>query len=200
MKYLLLFIAFAGIGYGLYHYSQNEELQAEAAAVIDNRIVLTDKTGRELDCEVVSMGGDTVDVIRAADGQAFTIQLDTLSASSQAALAGLKLVGAPKKTVGIPVPEVPVDEFAEAKKTVQVQMLTADWCGWCDKAKQFMKSEGIDYVEYDVEKSSAGRRYKQEWNTTGVPAFKIGDRIIGGYSPQTIENAMVAAYQKQQGQ
>ena len=38
-----------------------------------------------------------------------------------------------------------------------VEIYVTDWCGYCRRAQSYMKSKGIPYVAYDIEKDGAGR-------------------------------------------
>lgn len=73
-----------------------------------------------------------------------------------------------------------------------VTIYTAAWCGVCKKAKQFMQSQGIAFVDKDIEKDPAaaaeiGRKAQAAGvPASGVPIFDVGGRILGGFDEKTL--------------
>jgi glutaredoxin len=73
-----------------------------------------------------------------------------------------------------------------------VTMYSAAWCGVCKKAKEFMRAQGIAFVEKDIEKDTAaaaeiGRKAQAAGvSASGVPIFDVGGRILGGFDPDTL--------------
>lgn len=72
-------------------------------------------------------------------------------------------------------------------------MYSAEWCGICRRAKAYMDSEGIEYTEYDIDKSSKGRREYTRLNGKGVPLFLIGGQRMAGFSPSRLQALLAAA-------
>ncbi len=68
-----------------------------------------------------------------------------------------------------------------------VEMYVTDWCGYCKKAQNYMKSKGIPYVAYDIEKDNAANKRHQELGGRGVPLIIIGSNKMSGFSPETLE-------------
>lgn len=81
---------------------------------------------------------------------------------------------------------------AATPSQVPVTIYSAAWCGVCKKAKEFMRTQGIAFVEKDVEKDPAaaaeiGRKAQAAGvSTGGVPIFDVGGRILGGFDPDTL--------------
>jgi glutaredoxin len=69
----------------------------------------------------------------------------------------------------------------------QVVIYTTDWCGVCRQAKGYFKQNRISYKEYDVEKSSKGRRDYKRLKGTGVPIILIGEQRMNGFSPERFD-------------
>lgn len=86
---------------------------------------------------------------------------------------------------------------AAEKKVTQssVTMYSAAWCGVCKKARSFLTSEGIAFVEKDIEKDkTAARELRNKAreagvSASGVPVFDIGGRLFPGFDPATIKRA-----------
>jgi len=70
----------------------------------------------------------------------------------------------------------------------EIILYSADWCGACRSAKQYMDAQGIDYVERNVDED----RWKQEMfakaGQGGIPVFDIDGQILRGFSPQRLND------------
>jgi glutaredoxin len=77
----------------------------------------------------------------------------------------------------------------------KVQIFTTSWCGYCRKAKAFLRSRGVPFTEYDVEQdSAAARRFRILNPGGGVPVALIGNRQINGFDPAAYEAALGAVH------
>ena len=76
------------------------------------------------------------------------------------------------------------------KEDKEIILLSTKWCGYCKKAKKFLKSKDINYKEYDIDNSSYGKSLYKQHNGTGVPLMIIGEKVLRGYSEQSILNAI----------
>lgn len=63
-----------------------------------------------------------------------------------------------------------------------VVMYSTSWCGYCKKARIYMKSKSIPFKEYDIEKSAKARRDYDKLNGRGVPVLLIGNKRMNGFS------------------
>ncbi|MDH5181958.1 MAG: DUF4124 domain-containing protein, partial [Gammaproteobacteria bacterium] len=61
-------------------------------------------------------------------------------------------------------------------KPGQVIMYSTTWCGFCKKAKAWFKKKGIQYTEYDIEKSSQAKSEYHALGGGGVPLILIGKK------------------------
>ena len=68
-------------------------------------------------------------------------------------------------------------------ETKDVVIYTATWCGVCKSAKSFFEKQGIDYNEYDIEKSAQGKRDYKRMRGRGVPIILVGDQRMNGFDP-----------------
>lgn len=68
-----------------------------------------------------------------------------------------------------------------------VEIYVTDWCGYCKQAQSYMKSKGIPYVAYDIEKDSAANQRHKELGGHGVPLIIIGSHRMSGFSPGSLE-------------
>ncbi len=79
----------------------------------------------------------------------------------------------------------------ESKKKTEVVLYTTSWCPYCRKARDYLRSRGIDFIEYDIEKDKeAASRKKQLDNRGGVPFAIINGRSISGFSASAYDRAL----------
>ncbi len=69
--------------------------------------------------------------------------------------------------------------FDVGKKVV---MYSASWCGYCTKARNHFKDEGIRFTEYDIEKTAKGKSDYKRLNAKGVPVILVGNKRMNGFS------------------
>ena len=65
-----------------------------------------------------------------------------------------------------------------------VKIYTTTYCGYCTRAKDFLRKKGVAYEEIDVTGDDEMRRKLVEM-TGGlrtVPQIWVGDRHVGGYT------------------
>lgn len=68
-----------------------------------------------------------------------------------------------------------------------VEIYVTDWCGYCKQAQDYMKSNGIPYVAYNIEKDSAAKQRHKELGGRGVPLIIIGSNKMSGFSSGSLE-------------
>lgn len=73
----------------------------------------------------------------------------------------------------------------------KVIIYTTSWCPFCELTKEFLKEKGIEYEEKNVENDPQAREEMiQKSGQLGVPVIDIEGKIIIGYSPEEIEEAL----------
>ncbi len=80
---------------------------------------------------------------------------------------------------------------------VTVVMYMTDWCGYCKKARQYIRSLGAELIEYDIDKDKSKRdeMRQKSGGSTAVPLIDIDGMIIRGYSQEAIKAAINRAAQ-----
>jgi glutaredoxin-like protein NrdH len=76
-------------------------------------------------------------------------------------------------------------EYLEPK----VEFFLTETCPYCKKMRDFLISQGITYHPCDIYSTYCRQKYDQ-LHGTGVPLLKIGTRVIRGYDPQGVLNAL----------
>jgi glutaredoxin-like YruB-family protein len=71
--------------------------------------------------------------------------------------------------------------------TGTVEIYVTEWCGYCKQAQEYMKSRGIPFVAYDIEKDSDARERHKDLGGRGVPLIIIGSKKMSGFSPAALE-------------
>lgn len=160
------------------------------AKLIGPAFTLIDQLGRPLECVILAKAGSQVLVQRTSDKARYLIDFDRLSPDTQRLLGNYSDANQQELRTF-----VHNRDYAEAKRKVRVEMISATWCGYCTQAKNFFSAEGITYAAYDHE-SAPGKQRKQDWGTSSLPAVKIGDRIMTGFNKDAYIEAVLAAYRK----
>jgi len=80
--------------------------------------------------------------------------------------------------------------FSTEQSAQEVIMYAVPDCGYCRKARQYFSSHGIDYVEYDINKSSKRLNEFRRLGGRGTPLILIDGRKIQGFNTRAIEAAL----------
>ena len=78
--------------------------------------------------------------------------------------------------------------FRRPYKDVKVIIYVTDWCGICRKARTFLKSLGVNLIEYDVEKDPAQEkeRSRKAGGQKGVPVIDVEGTIALGFGANSL--------------
>lgn len=71
-----------------------------------------------------------------------------------------------------------------------VTLYATEWCGYCAAARKLFEDNGIDYVELDVEKTSAGYEGHKKLGGNGVPLIVIGTDVLHGYNEGALRSKL----------
>jgi len=83
-------------------------------------------------------------------------------------------------------------EHGVSKSQEKVVIYTTRRCGYCRKAKAWLRQNNISYSERDIETSSRARKEFEKMGARGVPVVLVGKQRINGYN----ESRMRAALKK----
>lgn len=78
-------------------------------------------------------------------------------------------------------------ETTPAKSARTVEIYVTEWCHYCRDAQSYMKSRGIPFTAYDIEKDCAANRRYTELGGGGVPIIIIGSKKMFGFSQSRFE-------------
>lgn len=72
-----------------------------------------------------------------------------------------------------------------------IKVYSTEVCPWCVKAKQYLKSKGVDYTEVNVGEDMEEREEMIKLSgQTGVPVLNIKGTIIVGFDKPSIDKAL----------
>jgi glutaredoxin len=70
-------------------------------------------------------------------------------------------------------------------------MYSTQWCGYCRRAREWLDSEGIRYVDRDIEADERARERAHDLNPRrSVPTFEIDETVIVGFSAGSLSRAI----------
>jgi glutaredoxin len=79
----------------------------------------------------------------------------------------------------------------ETSREPEVELYVTSWCPYCKRARDFLRSRGISFTEYDIEKDkNAARRKKRLTKESGVPFAIINGKAVHGFSQVAYERAL----------
>ncbi len=74
---------------------------------------------------------------------------------------------------------------------VTVKLYMTSWCPYCKKAREYLKTIGVNLIEYDIEADNGKREeMRAKGGTGGVPFIDIEGIIVRGYSEEGIRRAI----------
>ena len=72
-----------------------------------------------------------------------------------------------------------------------IKIYTTDSCPWCDKAKSYLKSQNLEYIELNVQDDMEARdEMIKKSRQMSVPVLDINDTIIIGFDKVAIMKAL----------
>lgn len=72
-----------------------------------------------------------------------------------------------------------------------IKIYTTDSCPWCDKAKSYLKSQNLEFIELNVQDDMEARdEMIKKSRQMSVPVLDINDTIIIGFDKVAIMKAL----------
>ena len=63
-------------------------------------------------------------------------------------------------------------------------------CGYCRQARNYFAQQGVEYVEYNINKSAKRLREFRRLGGRGTPLIRIEGKTIQGFNRQAVEAAL----------
>lgn len=73
-----------------------------------------------------------------------------------------------------------------------VVMLSAAWCTYCRRARNYLQDNGIRHCEFDVETSAEGRERFAALPVKVIPVLHIRDDMLVGFNRVEIQQSLMA--------
>jgi glutaredoxin len=98
-----------------------------------------------------------------------------------------------KLETNVVAPAAPPEPKTAAVQGERVKLYTTTWCGYCKKARAYLRSRNIPFDDIDVETTDRGRREYREIGGNGVPVIFVGERRMDGYDQGGLQDMLKAA-------
>lgn len=72
----------------------------------------------------------------------------------------------------------------------EVQVYSKPSCGACVAAKEFLKSNDVDFVEFNLDEDIEAKKRLLGKGVTTLPFIIIGEKTIDGFNPTEILKAL----------
>ncbi|HEY6642170.1 glutaredoxin family protein [Povalibacter sp.] len=95
-----------------------------------------------------------------------------------------------KEVKSIAVPVIAARQDPMEIDPNRVVFYSATWCGYCTRARKFMQSRQVAFVEYDIEQSPRGYADYRALKGTGVPILLVGDQRMNGWSASQFDQML----------
>lgn len=77
---------------------------------------------------------------------------------------------------------------------MNVRVYSTPTCPWCDRVKEYLKGQGVDYESIDVSKDrEMARQIIAKTHQRAVPITEIGETYIVGFDRPRIDEALQEA-------
>lgn len=81
--------------------------------------------------------------------------------------------------------------MSDAKKQPRVLIFTTPSCGYCTKAKSYLKKNGIKFKEVDITRDPDGAKdVKRMTGGSSVPVIMVGHRTIAGFDRSRLDKML----------
>ena len=89
-------------------------------------------------------------------------------------------------------PKAPPQKTQVQTQQPPITLYSASWCGYCKKARAFLKKRKLQFTEHDIEKNqNAARELARKAKRAGlqlggVPVIDVGGRLMKGFDPKRL--------------
>jgi glutaredoxin-like YruB-family protein len=78
----------------------------------------------------------------------------------------------------------------KSQSPVTVELYVTEWCPYCRKAQEYLKSKNIPFKAYDIEADSAAHTRYTALGGRGVPLIIVGQNRMSGFSVDKLEHLL----------
>ena len=112
-------------------------------------------------------------------------------------LEGTRLDGTRHEGAATTENGIPDWKWSLARRRVAVTMYATQWCEVCRKAREYMETNRIDFIELDTdENAAAGERLGELNPARTIPTFQIDEEVYIGFREDSFEAKIDQAARK----
>ena len=74
----------------------------------------------------------------------------------------------------------------------RVVMYATQRCGYCIKAREYFNDEGVEFTEFDIDRSAVAKRNFKALEASGTPLFYVGYRRVDGFNKNKLDDVLAA--------
>ena len=74
-----------------------------------------------------------------------------------------------------------------AKKVI---LYTAEWCHWCQKVKEFLTQNKVEFEEKNVDDQANAKESMEKSGQAGIPVIDIEGEIIVGFNEKKMKELL----------
>ncbi len=145
-------------------------------------------------------GADGRYAVRAVSSEQFASDLASLNGLAVAMAAPSPVMpappAAPPSILAPAAPAAPAAPGAHGAEHAQITIYGASWCSACHQAAGWLRSQGIPFIEHDIEQEPAvaqemyARARRQGVPTGSIPIIDVNGRLMVGFNPTAIQQAI----------
>jgi glutaredoxin len=72
----------------------------------------------------------------------------------------------------------------------RITVFTSDHCSHCQRAKTFLREQGIPFRELNVQHSRKARQQFQRLKARGLPVILVGEKRLDGFQAATLRKLL----------
>lgn len=93
--------------------------------------------------------------------------------------------------------QMPPSQVQALLRTVRITLYTTPWCPHCSRARQWLRHNGIPFVERDIEQDPANRRAMTAINPRGsVPTIDVDGQVLVGFNERQVGEAITRSVRR----
>jgi glutaredoxin-like YruB-family protein len=72
-------------------------------------------------------------------------------------------------------------------KTIRITLYSTRNCPYCRQARQYLKSKGVRFQEFDIQKNIRAQKTLAGLGARAVPVIMIGDARVDGFDRKRLD-------------
>ncbi len=135
----------------------------------------------------------TAEIIRYTDRDGnvhYTSSVEQVPEEYRSQIPNQKALPPISKTPALKIPGDEKRDTRAAARNTRVEIFVTDWCSYCRTLEKFLKEKRIPYVRRNIEADASAKRAYLKLGGGGIPVTKVGSRVIRGYRPEEILEAL----------